>query len=269
MCIVKGEETKELPRKKAEVLEEEKIVVKPGPETKIEAATQEKKAETVAARIDDLFIKRSYSKELREADAKEFEEYKPLVERTINAAPQLPKEQLAREADVRERQQIIENAYNEVEHDQIENYQGHFNAAVENDVVVVAEVGAEEVDLEQRKIEEERLKSAQREAEEFEKQRLEMMRLQEESKTELFHRSQVLAKELEKTEMEAILRARQRRAMLNKAFMKAEASLNNDLKASGGYIETKYRELVAGHKERNPNLASDSKAREFKVVLAV
>ena len=53
--------------------------------------------------------------------------------------------------------------------------------------------------------------------------------------------------------------------MLNKAFMKAEANLHNQIKAEGGYIETKYKELVVDQKLNNTNLASDSKAREFKV----
>jgi len=190
---------------------------------------------------------------------------RPLVERAANLPVLLPKEQLAREADVKQRQQVIESAYNEVEQNKIENYKQYFEEAVERDMVVVAEVGADEIDQEQRRIEEERIKNAKIEAEEFEKQRIEMMKLQEESKTELFHRNQVQAKELEKTEMEAILRARQRRAMLNKAFMKAEASLNSNLKAAGGFIETKYKEVMVDPKNRNPNLAGDSKAREFKV----
>jgi len=148
---------------------------------------------------------------------------------------------------------------------QIENYSGLFQQAAAQDVVVIGEVGADEIDAEQRRIEEERIQNAKREAEEFERQRIEMMKLQEEAKTELFHKSQVLAKDLEQAEMDAILRARQRRAMLNKAFLKAEANLNNSIKASGGYIETKYKELIVDPKSRNPNIASDSKSREFKV----
>lgn len=218
-----------------------------------------------AEQLGQLFKKRSYSKDLKEADEKEFVDYKPLIEKHEEVSVPLPKDQAGREEDVKARQQNIEAAYNELEQHKIDNYQTYFNAAVEKDVVVIGEVGADELDKEKRRIEEERIKNAKHEAEVFEKQRIEMMRLQEESKTELFHRSQQLARELEKDEMEMILRARQRREMLNKAFLKSEANLNNSLKSYGGVLETKYKELSFDPKNRNINMAGDSKARDFKV----
>ena len=191
--------------------------------------------------------------------------FRPLIDRPVDQAVPIPKEQTALEEDVKQRQQKIESAYTEIEQFKIENYQSAFEAVVQKDVVVIGEVGADELDREQRRIEEERIKNAKKEAEEFEKQRVEMMRLQEESKTELFHRSQQLARNLEKAEMEMILRGRQRREMLNKAFLKAEANLNNSLKGEGGVLETKYKELIIDPKTKSTNIAGDSKARDFKV----
>ena len=147
----------------------------------------------------------------------------------------------------------------------IPNYQGTFNNAVEKDAVVLGDVDIDVIDDEQRKIEEERMLMAKKDAEEFEKQRIQMMKLQEETKTDLFHRSKILAKELEQTEMDAILRARERRAQLNKTFMKLEAGLETKIKGADGVMETEYNKLILNSDDTNKNLISDAKERNFKV----
>ena len=132
-------------------------------------------------------------------------------------------------------------------------------------MVILDDVEEEEIEEEQKKIEEERIREAKKDAEEFERQRIKMMKLQEEAKNELFHKNLILAKELEQKEMDAILRARERRALLNREFMREEAALGDKINKADGILETTYKKVSIDPRGHNQKLISDSKEREFKV----
>eukprot|EP00826_Nyctotherus_ovalis_P020636 TRINITY_DN1649_c0_g4_i2.p1 TRINITY_DN1649_c0_g4~~TRINITY_DN1649_c0_g4_i2.p1 ORF type:complete len:356 (-),score=135.69 TRINITY_DN1649_c0_g4_i2:45-1112(-) len=219
------------------------------------------------------FDKKNYDETFKGAEDQDFDNftfayaktYRPLIERRIERDPNLQKEGLLPEQIIIRKQEQIQKAYQEVAHSAIPNYQQSFDKAVEENVVVLGEVDVDEIEEEQRKIDEERIVMVKKDAEEFEKQRIEMMKLQEEAKNELFHRNRILAKELEQKEMDAILRARERRALLNRTFMKHEAALEDKIKAADGTLETIYKKVNMNPRGYSQSLVSDSKEREFKV----
>jgi len=233
---------------------------------------ESRKPVTVPDNMNDLFARRSYSNAFHKAEEHDFEEFKycsfnnfphrPIVQ-PAKAAVVLPpiEEEKGREAErkniIKEHQHKIESMQNEAENSTVENYTALFNDTATKDAVLLAEIEVEELNDESLKLQALKAEKERMEQALYEKNREEIKRLQEDSKDELYHRGELMKKNVYRLEQESIEKTKEKSGQIGSAFRRTGTTLKNYLNDAKLEVETKYRDLGIAYKDERHNLTGD------------
>lgn len=174
---------------------------------------------------------------------------------------------------MKHRKENIINARTTAEEIKLERYEDHFNDFAKKDYVVLAEVSTQELESQNKQIEEFRKKEMKENEKEYNEHQQELMRLQEESKDEIVHRSELMRAQVIKAESENIHRIRRRKRAMQKGFYKAEGMLKKNLRNEIGQIQDIYRDMnkdendtrhnLAGNQDRTENMEEFAKKKQY------
>ena len=157
---------------------------------------------------------------------------------------------------IRRAQRGISDAQEEAEKDVVENYNGQFKDQAQSDVIVLAEVAVEDLNEENANLLNEQERRAVEEHKQYELHCRELRNMQEESKAELYHRSELLHKQLLRNELDSISRTLTREARIRGAFKITGKKMTNDLEHAKGEISTQYRGVALEDKALRHNLGA-------------
>ena len=211
---------------------------------------------------DKLLKKKTYDHAFDDAETKELGDYKPIgklakVHELVSAEDEGTEKEEQRKRLIREKLQKIDDVQKEAGKIQLDNYTEKFSENATKDTIVLAEIPLEELNEEAKKQAEQR--EARRLAEMLEHERSlgDLKILQEESKDELYHRGELLRKQLTRLEQESVERTLTKNMGMKHAFSKVGSTLKSYLNDTKQEVEVKYRDLSIAYKEDRHNLTNN------------
>jgi len=169
--------------------------------------------------------------------------------------------ELERKARIQEQLNKIDDVHRRVGEEGLVDYDESFCYRAEDDILTLAEIGLEDLNEESRRMLQLKEQAKEEERERNRKQYHDLKLLKAEAKDELYHREELMKRQMDRLEQESISLTNEKSARIKTAFLRIKKTLKGYLSEEKHETERIYKELSIVDREDVSKLRKGSRSR--------